>query len=184
MARKIARAAWSHWLRRRILARAANPKCPRTLARHECLRYTLTQNSEAWEFERDGTITSVPAHARSRSQRRFHCSSRDRGAGVARLPTSSLPIICAADAAARPSRMDAAANRLYAVYPHTRMLPAKTRRLIDFWSNVSDPNRIGIAICRSPSRSGRGEESRCLCATSPSPACGEGGVRQSESPFQ
>jgi hypothetical protein len=37
---------------------------------------------------------------------------------------------------------------VYAVYPHTRTLPAKTRRLIDFLVDRLGRSLIGIAICR------------------------------------
>jgi DNA-binding transcriptional LysR family regulator len=134
MARKIAPCRMVAVASPEYLAQHGEPEKPADLARHECLRYTLTPNSEAWEFERDGSSISVPAHARMAvNNGDFIAAAAAAGIGIARLPTF---IVADYLRSGRLRRILAAWTlppiAVYAVYPKTRTLPAKTRRLIDF----------------------------------------------------
>jgi DNA-binding transcriptional LysR family regulator len=134
MARKIAPCRMVAVASPAYLAAIGAPEVPGDLARHECLRYTLTPNSEAWEFERDGTTTQVPAHSRlATNNGDFIAAAACASMGIARLPT----FIVAEQI--RDGRLTRILPQwvlpplaVYAVYPNTRTLPAKTRRLIDF----------------------------------------------------
>jgi DNA-binding transcriptional LysR family regulator len=116
------------------LAAHGEPGSPADLARHQCLRYTLTPNSEVWEFERAGTTIQVPAHARiAVNNGDFIASAAVASMGIARLPTFIV------EDHLRSGRLRRVlpdwtlpSLGVYAVYPQTRALPAKTRRLIDY----------------------------------------------------
>jgi len=134
MARKIAPCRMVAFASPEYLAAHGEPETPADLAHHECLRYTLTSNSETWEFERDAEKVSVPARSRlAVNNGDFIASAAVAGMGIARLPTF---IVADHLRSGRLRRILTAwtlpSIAVYAVYPKTRTLPAKTRRLIDF----------------------------------------------------
>ena len=134
MARKIAPCRMVAVASPEYLAEHGEPEKPADLARHECLRYTLTSNSEAWEFEREGSSISVPAHARMAvNNGDFIAAAAAAGIGIARLPTFIVADYLRSGRLRRIlSSWTLPPIAVYAVYPKTRTLPAKTRRLIDF----------------------------------------------------
>jgi DNA-binding transcriptional LysR family regulator len=134
MARKIAPCRMVAVASPEYLAEHGEPEKPADLARHECLRYTLTPNSEAWEFEREGSSISVPAHARMAvNNGDFIAAAAAAGIGIARLPTFIVADYLRNGTLRRIlSSWTLPPIAVYAVYPKTRTLPAKTRRLIDF----------------------------------------------------
>lgn len=134
VARKIAPCRMVVFASPDYLTTRGEPAEPADLAKHECLHYTLTPNSEAWEFERDGRRIVAPARSRlSVNNGDFIAAAAAAGMGIARLPT-----FIAADYL-RDGRLRRVLTEwtlpslaVYAVYPKARALPAKTRRLIDF----------------------------------------------------
>jgi DNA-binding transcriptional LysR family regulator len=78
--------------------------------------------------------TQVPAHARlAVNNGDFIASAASAGMGVARLPTFIVEEHLRSGRLRRIlTEWTLPSLAVYAVYPHTRTLPAKTRRLIDF----------------------------------------------------
>jgi DNA-binding transcriptional LysR family regulator len=116
------------------LARHGEPAEPADLAAHQCLRYTLTPRTDDWDFFRDDAETSVRVSSEvSVNSGDFIAAAAVAGLGIARLPTF---IVAEALRQGRLRRVlkdwQLPSLAIYAVYPQTSALPAKTRSLIDF----------------------------------------------------
>jgi DNA-binding transcriptional LysR family regulator len=147
MAIRISRLADSSLVARRIaptslvivaspeyLARAGTPVHPDDLANHSILIYTLTPKPDEWTFIR-GTETVV-AKLNGKlfvNNGDFIAAAAIEGSGIGLLPS-----FIAFDAINNGQLVEVLGDwamreiGIYAVYPQTRSLPAKTRVLIDF----------------------------------------------------
>jgi DNA-binding transcriptional LysR family regulator len=147
MAIRISRLADSSLVARRIamtslvvvaaptyLERAGAPTHPSELAGHDALIYTLAPKPDEWIFSRDGENIVVKLNGKLFvNNGDFIAAAAIDGAGIAMLPS-----FIAYDAIKAGSLVEVLSNwvtrdiGIYAVYPQTRALPAKTRALIDF----------------------------------------------------
>jgi DNA-binding transcriptional LysR family regulator len=110
------------------------PRRPEDLARHQCIIRTAARDSDAWPFTIDGRLKKIKVGGR------FHTSgaiaANEAAAldlGIANAPLWQVRLLL------DQRRVELALTRfepppipLHAVWPASRMLPAKTRRFIDF----------------------------------------------------
>ncbi len=116
------------------LARRGTPSSVDDLVRHDCLVYSLLRVSQEWRFRaRGGAELSAPIEARFRAQ----SGAMLRRAALAGMGLAVLPRFMIADdlAAGRlrpvlPSFVPAKLG-IYAVYPHGKRVPSKTRAFVD-----------------------------------------------------
>jgi len=124
------------------LAAHGTPRTPEDLAKHNCL--VVTDFNANWEYKtRDGRSTSV------RVQGRYACDNWEvlrqwalAGLGIAlkstwdvyrQLEEGSLVVVL-------PDYVFHSDVAIYAVYPHRRFLPAKTRVFIEFLAESFGPD--------------------------------------------
>lgn len=147
MAIRISRLADSSMVARRIaecrivavaspayLAERGEPHEPPDLARHDCLHYSLAARGEEWTFARGDAQISVRVHNHlSANNGDFIAAAAASGLGIALSPTFICGDYLRAGRLVRVlPDWHAPPLAVYAIYPQTRALPAKTRRLIDF----------------------------------------------------
>jgi DNA-binding transcriptional LysR family regulator len=102
---------------RAYLARYGEPRTPEDLLKHNCLATDFTMN---WEVLREWALAGLGVALKSTWDVRRHL---EEGALVSLLPGYTF----ASDVA------------IYAVYPHRRHLPAKTRAFIEFLAESFGP---------------------------------------------
>lgn len=115
------------------IARAGAPATPDALAEHACIVNSTISPTNQWQFMVDGERRSVGVRPRIR----VNCARPVRalalagyGIGICLLPTVSEDI--AAGRLVRLLEAHEAYDRIiYAVYPHSRHLPAKLRAFLD-----------------------------------------------------
>lgn len=116
------------------LARMGTPEHPQDLTQHSALIYTLAQRPEEWAFKRgDEAVVSKLNGKLFVNNGDFIAAAAIDGSGIALLPTFIV-----SDSIKNGELMEILVDwsvgdiGIYAVYPQTRALPAKTRALIDF----------------------------------------------------
>ncbi|HYD99186.1 MAG TPA: LysR family transcriptional regulator [Alphaproteobacteria bacterium] len=123
------------------LARHGRPEHPTDLARHACLIYTNASTADQWQFQIDGTMTSVRVGGRLRSNNGdLLRDAAVAGGGVAIMPS----FIVAEELAAGKLELvlpgfSSGEIGIYAVYPHNRHLSAKVRGFVDHLVQVFGP---------------------------------------------
>lgn len=165
VARRIAPASLAVVASPAYLAEHGTPVHPDDLARHAILIYTLTAKPEEWTFLRGPESVSVKIHGKLHvNNGDFIAATAIHGGGIGLLPNFII------HEALRSGRLVQVMPDwivppigIYAVYPQTRALPAKTRALIDFlverfgpeppWENVRIP--LTADAVRKPPVKGR-----------------------------
>lgn len=118
------------------LADRGVPDTPQDLKDHECLRYTLSSNSDRWRFKDDETTYDV------RVQGRFSASNGDaiRLAAMAGRGLALQPTFIVGDDI-RAGRLQLVLENyeveplaVYAIYAHRKYLSGKVRTLVEFLS--------------------------------------------------
>ncbi|WP_106752690.1 LysR family transcriptional regulator [Pannonibacter carbonis] len=116
------------------LARAGEPREPADLARHECVRFSLSGNADAWSFHRNGDV--VNQKVRGRYQVSSSLAVRDAlrsGFGLSLIPRAYVAEDLAAGRLTQVlpnwTTPDVVVN---ALYPSRRHVPPKVRAFIDF----------------------------------------------------
>lgn len=116
------------------LRRHGTPQEPDDLRHHRCIIDTNRRSSKAWTFETAGAVVSVEVKGR------FHVNSANAAAGFAAdgLGIAYVPRFAVRDALASGRLVPllpqhrSESSPLNAVYLEGRVLPRKTRALIDF----------------------------------------------------
>lgn len=118
-----------------FLARSGTPATPEALATMECIIDANLREPNRWSFRNaHGEAFSAPVQGRLRFSNAEACLK----AGEAGLGLACMPSFVAAEAlrAGRVVRVlqafEAEPLALYALYPHSRHLAVKLRRLVDF----------------------------------------------------
>lgn len=149
VARRIAPASLVIVAAPKYLEQAGTPAHPDELAAHSCLIYTLTSKSDEWSFERAGHAVTVKLKGRLFvNNGDYVAAAAIDGAGIGLLPAF---ITC--DALQAGQLVEVLADwtipplGIYAVYPQTRALPAKTRVLIDFLVERFGPQPYWERLC-------------------------------------
>ncbi|HEY1926225.1 MAG TPA: LysR family transcriptional regulator [Caulobacteraceae bacterium] len=118
------------------LARRGRPETPDDLATHECIVRTAAQEGDAWSFLVDGRPTVVKVAGRFRaSGSPATIEAAVEGLGIANAPLWQVLSLVDRGAielvleAFEPPRLP-----MHAVWPATRLLPAKTQLFIEFFA--------------------------------------------------
>ena len=134
VARRIAPASLMPVASPAYLARAGTPRHPQDLATHNALIYTLTPKPDEWTFTRGTETASVRLSGNLYvNNGDFVLAAAIEGCGIGLLP-AFIAFDAIRDGRLLPLLGDweVPPIGIYAVYPQTRALPAKTRVLIDF----------------------------------------------------
>ncbi len=134
VARRIAQATMLAVASPGYLARHGTPSHPDELAAHNALIYTLTAKPEEWSFTQGpDTVTARIKGSLFTNNGDYLAAAAIEGAGITMLPAF---IVFEAIADGRLVEVlgdwPAPLLGIYALYPQTRALPAKTRVLMDF----------------------------------------------------
>ena len=128
------------------------PRVPAELSRHGCLVYSSLADADRWRFLADGREIAVPVTARLRSNNQdvLQRAALD-GAGVM-LATSWLVRDHVASGALQVALagFEPPPTPIHIVYPHARLLSAKTRALIDYLATAWRSTDFGLAPAASP----------------------------------
>jgi DNA-binding transcriptional LysR family regulator len=110
------------------------PKRPEDLARHQCIIRTAARESDAWPFTIDGRLRKIKVGGRFRTSGAITANEAAAlGLGIANAPLWQVrPLLDQGRVALALTRFEPPPIPLHAVWPASRMLPAKTRRFIDF----------------------------------------------------
>lgn len=123
------------------LKRHGEPTIPTELARHNCLIYTLTPRPGEWVFlhGEERTAVNVKGNLRVNNGDVLVRAAID-SAGIALSPTFMIgDELRAGTLVPLLTRWKVPAPGIYAIYPPSRALPAKTRSLIDFLAERFGP---------------------------------------------
>lgn len=112
------------------------PKSPRDLADHECLVYSLASSPRQWSFRHEGSELSVRVDGRYQVSNSIALKQALlSGLGLSLIPIFIVgPELRRGELRAVLTRFHPAPQSLYAVHPHRRYVPQKTRSFIDFLS--------------------------------------------------
>ncbi|MGQ7847660.1 LysR family transcriptional regulator [Granulosicoccus sp. 3-233] len=118
----------------RYLETHGMPEHPRDLARHNCLRYTNTRNSDEWHFHRGPEQCQVAVQGNLQGNNGdVLCNAAVAGLGVVLQPTFMVYQLLNSGALLRVlDGWEPEHPTLNAVYANRRFLPLKTRSFIDF----------------------------------------------------
>jgi DNA-binding transcriptional LysR family regulator len=110
------------------------PKRPEDLARHQCIIRTAARESDAWPFTIDGRLRKIKVDGRFRTSGAITANEAAAlGLGIANAPLWQVrPLLDQGRVELALTRFEPPPIPLHAVWPASRMLPAKTRRFIDF----------------------------------------------------
>jgi DNA-binding transcriptional LysR family regulator len=131
----------------RYLARAGTPKTPQALREHACLRFAGLGATHEWTFREAGRKLVVPVRgplAGNQADALVEACADGLGVGmflsyqVARLVAARRLKLLLADYWPLPVPVSV-------VYPHAKLLPARTRLFVD-WLRERLPGRIAGAI--------------------------------------
>jgi DNA-binding transcriptional LysR family regulator len=116
------------------LAAHGRPRRPDDLKHHQCIVRTAAREGNAWPFQVDGRIRNVKVAGRFRSSGALAVNeAAARGLGIATAPLWQVRSLV--DRVAIElilTRYEPPPVALHAVWPATRVLPARTQLFIDF----------------------------------------------------
>ncbi len=136
------------------LARHGSPSVPEQLAHHVCLRYTYQATQDTWRLKGPDREHSVrvtgPFRANNGDALRIAAVA---GCGIIYAPTFLVAEDVAAGRLQRVLGEHAWYSAIHAIYPQTRLLPAKARAFVDFFADRFGPEpswerAFDIAACR------------------------------------
>jgi DNA-binding transcriptional LysR family regulator len=128
---------------RRMLAGAPSylrargrPKHPAELTGHDCLLFTYLAEPETWRFREDGRTLGVPVHGKLRADNQdVILEAALRGAGLAQLPSWLVrPYVASGRLVPLLQKHESPPFDVHVVFPHARLLSAKTRAFVDHLS--------------------------------------------------
>lgn len=110
------------------------PKRPEDLARHQCLLRTAARDGDAWPFTIDGRLRKIKVGGRFRTSGATAANEAAvQGLGIANAPLWQVrPLLDQRRVELALTRFEPPPIPLHAVWPASRMLPAKTRLFVDF----------------------------------------------------
>jgi DNA-binding transcriptional LysR family regulator len=115
------------------LARHGRPKRPEDLLLHECIIRTAALDGNAWPFLVDGKAKKVRVTGRFKTSGALAANEAAvRGLGIANAPLWQVrPLVDRGDVELILTRFEPPPIPVHAVWPATRMLPARTQLFID-----------------------------------------------------
>jgi DNA-binding transcriptional LysR family regulator len=115
-------------------ARHGKPRRPEDLARHECIVRTAARDGTAWPFNVDGRVKTVKVAGRFRTSGALAANEAAvRGVGIANAPLWRVrSLVDRGDVELVLTRFEPPPIPIHAVWPTTRVLPARTQLFIEF----------------------------------------------------
>src|SRR5262249_54962555 len=116
------------------LAAHGRPRRPDDLKRHQCIVRTAAREGNAWPFRIDGRIRPVTVAGRFRTSGAMAANeAAARGLGIANAPLWQVRSLVDRGAVELIlTRFEPPPVPIHAVWPATRVLPARTQLFIDF----------------------------------------------------
>jgi len=116
------------------LAEHGRPRRPEDLARHQCILRTAAREGNAWPFKVDGRLKPVKVAGRVRTDGAMAANAAAvQGLGVGNaLLWQVRPALDRGEIELILTRFEPTAVPIHAVWPATKVLPAKTQLFIDF----------------------------------------------------
>jgi DNA-binding transcriptional LysR family regulator len=110
------------------------PRRPEELAHHQCIVRTATRDGNVWPFRIDGRTKTVKVAGRFRSNSAVAVQEAvAQGLGIARAPLWGVrPLLDRGAVELALTRFEPMPIPVQAVWPATRVLPAKTKLFVDF----------------------------------------------------
>jgi DNA-binding transcriptional LysR family regulator len=138
------------------LARAGAPRAPHELRDHACLRFSGLGSTHEWTFVVAGRRVSVPvAGPLSGNQAEPLVEACADGLGIGMfLSYQVAPLVAAGRLRPLLAECCPPPVPVSAVYPHAKLLPARTRRFVD-WLRERLPARLALSR-RASGRAPRG----------------------------
>ena len=115
-------------------AKHGRPKVPGDLAGHQCLVRTSARDSDAWPFLVGGRLKTVKVAGRFRSSGALAINEAAvHGLGIANAPLWQVrPLVDRGVVELILTRFEPPLLPVHAVWPATRLLPAKTQLFLDY----------------------------------------------------
>jgi len=116
------------------LATHARPRRPDDLKDHQCIVRTMAREGNAWRFQIDGKSRSVKVGGRFRTSGALAANEAAvQGLGIANAPLWQVrSLLDAGKIELLLTRFEPPPVAIHAVWPATRVLPARTQLFIDF----------------------------------------------------
>ena len=126
----------------RYLQKRASPAHPGELSEHNCLLYSYFADADRWRFRDQSETQEVQVSGDFRSNfGEAVVEAAVAGRGVVLEPSFSVaPYISSGKLVPLLTGFEPAELNIYAVYPPSRLLPAKIRVLIDHLAAAFDPD--------------------------------------------
>lgn len=115
-------------------AKNGRPQSPEDLLRHECIVRTAARDANAWPFKVNGRLVTVKAAGRLRTSGALAANEAAvRGLGIANAPLWQIrSLVDRGDAELILTGFEPPPIAIHAVWPATRVLPARTQFFIEF----------------------------------------------------
>jgi DNA-binding transcriptional LysR family regulator len=115
-------------------AEHGRPRRPEDLKRHQCIVRTAAREGSAWPFKVDGRLKSVTVAGRFRTSSAMAANEAAvRGLGIANAPLWQVRTLVDRGAVELIlTRFEPPPVPIHAVWPATRVLPARTQLFIEF----------------------------------------------------
>lgn len=115
------------------LARHGRPRRPEDLKSHQCIVRTAARDGNAWPFRVDGRLKSIKVGGRFRASGALAVNEAAvRGLGIATAPLWQMrPWLDRRAVELLLTRFEPPPVAIHAVWPSTRLLPARTQLFID-----------------------------------------------------
>jgi DNA-binding transcriptional LysR family regulator len=115
-------------------AKNSRPQSPDDLLRHECIVRTAARDANAWPFKVNGRLVTVKVAGRLRTSGALAANEAAvRGLGIANAPLWQIrSLVDRGDAELILTGFEPPPTAIHAVWPATRVLPARTQFFIEF----------------------------------------------------
>jgi DNA-binding transcriptional LysR family regulator len=116
------------------LAQHGRPRRPEDLPQHQCIVRTAARDGNAWPFRIDGRLKAIKVTGRFRSSSAVTANeAAARGLGITTAPLWQVrPLLDRGAVELILTRFEPPPVSIHAVWPATRVLPARTQLFIDF----------------------------------------------------
>lgn len=117
----------------RYLAEHGRPRRPQDLVHHQCIVRTAARDGDSWPFRADGRLKTIKVTGRFRTSGAIAANeAAARGLGIATAPLWQVrPLLDRGAVELILTRYEPPPVSIHAVWPATRVLPARTRLFID-----------------------------------------------------
>jgi DNA-binding transcriptional LysR family regulator len=129
------------------LARSGSPRTPRDLRAHACLRFAGLGSTQEWAFQEGGRRVTVPVAgplSGNQAEPLVDACADDLGIGMF-LSYQVAPLVAAGRLKLLLEEWRPPPVPVSVVYPHARLLPARTRLFVD-WLRARLPARIVATV--------------------------------------